>query len=720
MTSNRRLKPSYFALAGLALVAGAWLRQPSLHAEPSAALRPPVAAKQPHRIRSAHGTRVDDYYWLRDDTRTSKAVLDYLNAENAYRDAVTAPTEPLRKALFAELTARLEPDESSVPVFEHGAWYYQRYVPGLEYPVFARKKGATSAPEEVLLDENAAAKGLAFFAAAALSVSPDGKYLAYAEDRVGRSQFALRVKDLESGTLLADTVSNIEADLVWAHDSRTLLYIEKDPVTLRGVRVRAHRLGSEPARDALIYEERDPRYELAVDKSRSERHLYITASSTDETEWRYADASDPALRFSIVLPREPRHEYHVEHFGDDFIVRTNDRAPNFRIVRMKIERRADKRSWTELVPHRAEAFIEDFEVSTDGLSINERSGGLLKLRVRPWRGGEDVLVEASEPAYTMMLAHTPGLDSGKLRYVYTSLITPTSVFEYDLRTGKKELKKTEKVLGGYDPKNYVAEYVHAEARDGKPVPVSLAYRKGTRIDGTAPLFEYAYGAYGIASDPSFSSEWVSLLDRGFVIAVAHVRGGTELGRAWYEDGRLLHKRNTFTDFIDVRRHLVSKGYGAPDKVVAEGGSAGGLLMGVVANLAPQDYRVIVAHVPFVDAVTTMLDDKIPLTTGEFEEWGDPRQKRYYDYILSYSPYDNVKRQAYPAMLVFTGLWDSAVQYFEPAKWVAKLRAYKTDDRPLVFSIDMTAGHGGKSGRLARHQDTAREYAFIFDQLGIGK
>ena len=685
----------------------------------AASATPPVAAKKPYQVPSPYGARADDYYWLRDDTRKSAEVLDYLNQENAYRDVVMAPTAALQQRLFDELVARLKPDESSVPVFEHGYWYYARFEPGLDYPVYARRKGSLTAPEQVMLDANAMAKGHEYFHIGGASVSPDGKLLAYAEDDVGRRQYTLRIKNLETGAQLADAVANVEADFVWAADNKTLLYVAKDPVTLLSVRVHKHQLGTDPKGDPLVYEEKDHSYYMGVGKSRSEKYLFIALQSTQQTEWRYADANDPQLRFKTVLPREPNLEYHVEHLGRDFIIRTNWQAPNFRIVRAPIATTSDKRTWKDVLPHRTDAFVESFEVSTRYLAVNERSGGLLKIRVTTWDGSNNLLIDSTEPAYTMMLQKTPGIDSGTLRYVYTSLTTPNTTYDYDLQSGHKELKKADVVLGGYNASNYLTEFLHAPARDGKQIPVSVAYRKGTRLDGTAPLYQYAYGSYGASTDPAFSADWVSLLDRGFVVAIAHIRGGQELGRQWYEDGRLLHKKNSFTDFIDVTHFLVQRGYGAKDKVFAEGGSAGGLLMGAVANLAPRDYRAIIAYVPFVDAVTTMLDESIPLTSNEFDEWGNPKQKMYYDYMLSYSPYDNVSAQDYPAMLVFTGLWDSQVQYYEPSKWVARLRATKTDHHPLVFSVDMAAGHGGKSGRFQPYHDTAREYAFILDQLGVG-
>ena len=681
---------------------------------------PPMAAKRPHQVPSPNGTREDDYYWLRDDTRQSKEVLDYLNEENWYRDTVMASTQALQQKLYDELVGRLKPDDASVPVRQHGYWYYTRFEPGLDYPVYVRRKGAMSAAEERMLDGNAMAKGHDYFQIGSTRISPDAKLLAYTEDTIGRRQYTLRIKNLESGLVLPDAVANVEPDFVWAADNKTLLYVEKDPVTLLSVRVRKHTLGADPAKDPLVYEEKDHSYYMGVVKSRSEKYLFIDLQSTQQSEWRYADASDPQLRFKTVLPREPNLEYHVDHLGQDFLIRTNWQALNFRIVRAPVASSADKRTWQDVIPHRPQVFVQDFEVAADFLAINERSEGLLKIRIRAWDGSKDVLLDSSEPACTMRLVETPGIDSSEVRYVYTSLTTPNTTYDYDTRTGVKELRKTEAVLGGFDANNYRTEFLYATARDGKRIPVSVAYRKDTRLDGSAPLYQYAYGSYGFSTDPTFRSNWVSLLDRGFVVAIAHIRGGQELGRQWFEDGRLLHKKNTFTDFVDATAYLVQHGYGAKDKVFAEGGSAGGLLMGAVANMAPQAYRGIIAYVPFVDVVTTMLDESIPLTSNEFDQWGNPRDKVYYDYMLSYSPYDNVRAQNYPAMLIFTGLWDSQVQYYEPAKWVAKLRATKTGSHPLVFSVDMSAGHGGKSGRFQRYHDTAREYAFVLDQLDIAR
>jgi oligopeptidase B len=681
---------------------------------------PPVAAKKPYQVPSPNGAREDDYYWLRDDSRQSPEMLDYLKQENLYRDAAMASTVALQQRLYDELVSRLKPDDSSVPVYEHGYWYNTRFVPGLDYPVYVRRKGSLTAPEEVLLDGNEMAKGLEYFQIGSTEISPDGRLLAYTEDDKGRRQYTLKIKDLSSGAILADTVTNVMPEFVWAADNKTLVYVEKDPVTLLSVRVRKHKIGSAADKDPLVYEEKDHSYYMGVGKSRSEKYLFIALQSTQQSEWWYAGAHDPSLHFKTVLPREPDLEYHVEHLGNDFIIRTNWQAPNFRIVRAPIATSADKPTWKDVIPHRTDAFVQSFEVSTHYLAVNERSGGLLKMRVKAWHGTQDILIDSSEPAYTMGLVETPGIDSNEVRYIYTSLTTPRTTIDYDMRSGHKDVKKTDTVLGGFDAANYATEFLHATASDGKQIPVSVVYRKNTRLDGTAPLYQYAYGSYGASTDPTFRSNWISLLDRGFVVAIAHIRGGQELGRQWFEDGRLLHKKNSFTDFIDVTRYLVQQRYAAKDKVFAEGGSAGGLLMGAVANMAPQDYRAIIAYVPFVDVVTTMLDESIPLTTNEFDQWGNPKQKIYYDYILSYSPYDNVRAQDYPAMLVFTGLWDSQVQYYEPTKWVAKLRAVKTDHNPLVFSIDMAAGHGGKSGRFQRYHDTAREYAFILDRLGVSQ
>jgi oligopeptidase B len=706
------------ALGMLAVLALGCCAAAHVESAPAEGPVPPVAERRPFDVVSPNGNRRDDYYWLRDDTRKSKDVLDYLAAENAYRDAYMAPSGKLTQKLYEELVARLKPDDASVPIFDRGYFYYSRFVPGLDYAVYARRRGEMTAPEEVLLDGNAMAQGHSFFQIGDSEVSPDGTLLAFTEDDVGRRQYVLHVKNLKTGETLSDRIENVQPDFVWAADNRTLVYVEKDPVTLLSVRVRKHALGSAQP-DPLVYEEKDHSYYMGVRKSRSERFLFIDLRSTQQTEVRYADAADAQLHFKPVLPREADLEYEADHLGQNFILRTNWHAPNFRIVTAPIATSADKRTWSDVVAASNDAFIQDFEVSKDYLAVNERSGGLLRMRVKNWQPGKDTLIAADEPTYAASLVHTPGLQNSTVRYVFSSLKTPRTTYDYDMRSDKKELKKTEAVLGGFDAANYRTEFLWVPARDGKRIPVSLVMRKTVHPDGSAPLYQYGYGSYGFSTDPVFRSSWISLLDRGFVVAIAHVRGGQELGRAWFEDGRLLHKKNSFTDFIDVTERLVALKYVAKDKTFASGGSAGGLLVGAVSNMAPQDYRGIIAAVPFVDVVTTMLDESIPLTSNEFDQWGNPKEKKYYDYMLSYSPYDNVSAQHYPAMLVLTSLWDSQVQYYEPTKWVARLRATKTDHEPLIFSVNMAGGHGGKSGRFERFHDTALEYAFILRQLGIG-
>ena len=677
--------------------------------------KPPVAAMKPHTVKSPHGNREDEYYWLRDDTRKDPEVLGYLAAENAYKDAMLAHVKPLEERIYGEIIGRIKQDDSSVPYRKRGYWYYWRYETGSEYPIYARKAGEITAPEQVLLDENALARGHDYYDIGDFEVSPDNRLVAYAEDTVGRRQFTLRFKDVVTGQALPDAIPNVEASIAWAADNRTVLYIEKDPVTLLGHKVRKHVLGTDPKDDPVVYDEQDESFYVELDVSKDDRYVYIYSSSTVSSEQRYADVSDPKLEFRVILPRERDHEYLADHFDGRWIIRTNWKAPNFRLMDVAVGESADRLKWRELVAHRDDAFVAGFSVFRGFLAVEERSGGLRKVRIRPWDGGKDSYITADEPAYYTALSDNEEVDSNIVRYTYTSLTTPTSIYDYDVRTGARTLLKRQAVLGDFDPANYVTEYRWAPARDGQKIPVALVYRKGVRRDGTAPLLQYGYGSYGLSSDPMFSSSRLSLLDRGFVYAVAQVRGGQELGRRWYDDGRLLNKQNTFNDFVDVTRFLVKEGYADPKRVFAEGASAGGLLMGAISNQAPQDYAGIVAVVPFVDVVTTMLDDSIPLTTNEYDEWGNPAEKAYYDYMLAYSPYDNVQKKAYPAMFVSAGLWDSQVQYYEPAKWVARLRRLKTDDRPLLFRINMDAGHGGKSGRFQRYRETAEVYSFVLDQ-----
>jgi oligopeptidase B len=552
-------------------------------------------------------------------------------------------------------------------------------------------------------------------------VSPDSAWLAYCEDTVGRRQFTLRFKNLRSGEILAVAIPDVEPDLAWANDNQTLLYVEKDPETLLGLYVKKHVLGADPRQDAMAFEQTDKSFYTGVSKSKSERFIFIHMESTVSSEWRYADADDPSLEFKTFLPHERDHEYQLEHLGDHFIIRTNWQARNFRLMQVPIGREADRAEWRDVVAHRDDTFVEDFDVFSGFLAVSVRSGGLAKIRITPWvqaDSAKEFFIASDEAAYATSLSVNPQLDTDVVRYAYSSLTTPTTLYDYNVRTGEKILLKRDPVVGSFDPADYRTEFLFAPARDGARIPVSLVYRKGFVRDASAPLLQYAYGAYGLSTDPSFSSARLSLLDRGFVYAIAHVRGGQEMGRAWYDDGRKLNKMNSFTDFIDVTRHLVAQRYAAREKVLAIGGSAGGLAVGAVANLSPIDYRGIVAQVPFVDVVTTMLDDSIPLTTNEYDEWGNPNERADYDYMLSYSPYDNVRAQHYPAMFVTTGLWDSQVQYFEPAKWIAKLRALKTGDNAVFLRVDMDAGHGGKSGRFQRYREIAMEYAFVLDQVGI--
>ncbi|MBB6336534.1 oligopeptidase B [Xanthomonas arboricola] len=677
---------------------------------------PPDVAKRPHVVKAPFGaTRSDDYYWLRDDKREDKAMLAYLNAENAYTDTVMAPLKPLEDTLYTEIVGRIKQDDASVPYRERGYWYYTRFEAGKDYPIQARRKGSMDAPEQILLDVNQMAQGKGYFSVGDAEVSQDNRILAWADDAVGRRQYTIRFKNLDTGEIYPDTVEGVSANVVWADDNKTLFYVENDPETLLTVRVKKHVLGTPSKDDVLVYEEKDDSFYMGIGRTRDDKYITIGVESTVSSETRYAPADNPE-RFTLLAKRERDVEYHPEHFDGRWVIRTNaDGAKNFKLVTAPTDA-TTRKQWTDWVAHDDKVYIENFELFDGFTAIEERSGGLERVRLLKGDGSHEY-VKADEPAYSMGLAVNSEPDTEWLRYSYTSLTTPATTYELNTRTGERKLLKQQPVIG-YDAGKYVTERVWVTARDGVKVPVSLVYKRGFKKDGTAALFQYAYGSYGMSMDPAFNLPAISLLDRGVVYAIAHIRGGQEMGRQWYDDGKLLHKKNTFTDFIDVTRGLVEQGYAAKDRVAASGGSAGGLLMGAVANMAPQDYRVMVAQVPFVDVVTTMLDASIPLTTNEYDEWGNPEKKAYYDYMLSYSPYDNVTRQAYPALFVGTGLWDSQVQYWEPAKWVAKLRDDNTGTQSIVFRTNMEAGHGGKSGRFRRYRELAESYAFVLDQLGV--
>ena len=682
---------------------------------------PPDAARRPHQVKAPFGaTRDDAYYWLRDDSRKAPEMLAYLEAENAYADAAMAPLRPLQDKVYEEIVGRIKQDDSSVPYRERGWWYYSRFETGQDYPIHARRADIggrydEAAPEQVLLDVNAMAAGKDYFSVGDYETSQDNTLLAWAEDDVGRRQYTIRFRNLATGEVYPDAIPGVSANLVWADDNRTLFYVENDPETLLTVRVRKHVLGTPVADDPLVYEEHDDSFYMGIDRSRDDRFICIGVESTVSSEMRCAPAADPR-EFRVLAPRARDVEYQADHLDGRWVIRTNDAgATNFKLVTAPSDA-ASRRQWTDLVAHRDDVFIEDYDLFNGFIAIGERSGGLERIRLlKEDAGGE--YVGADESAYSMGLDVNSEPDTDWLRYGYTSLTTPQTTYELNTRTGERRLLKRQPVIG-YDPSRYQTERLWATARDGTKVPVTVVYGKGFRKDGSAALLQYAYGSYGHSIDPAFNLPVVSLLDRGMVYAIAHIRGGQEMGRQWYDDGKLLNKRNTFTDFIDVTDFLVGEGYAAKDRVAAHGGSAGGLLMGAIANLAPEKYRVILSQVPFVDVVTTMLDASIPLTTNEYDEWGNPEQRQYYDYMLSYSPYDNLAAGTHPAMFIGTGLWDSQVQYWEPAKYVARLRDLDSGMHTILLRTNMDAGHGGKSGRFRRYRELAEMYAFALDQLGV--
>lgn len=688
----------------------------------------PVAEKNPYVVENNGNERVDDYFWMRlsdeqknaatPDSQTVK-VLAYLNAENDYADALMKHTGAFQTRLFEELKGRMKEDDETVPYLDNGYWYHNKYFEGKEYPVmYRRKEGAETA--EVMLDVNLIAEGHEFTSVGGGAVSPDNNLLAYGFDHVSRRQYTMVVKNLNTGELLPDEIVNTTSQGVWADDNRTLYYVKKDPETLRAATVMKHVLGTSPSEDMVVYNEADETFALQLGRTKSKKYIMIVSHQTLTTEVRLIEASRPDGKVMVFEPRKVDHLYSVDHLNGKFYIRTNaDGAKNFKLMSCP-ENKTGMASWTVVIPHRDDILLENYELFDNYLVAEERIKGLTNLRIISMADGSEHFLDFGEETYTAGISVNPNAATTLLRYGYSSLTTPNSVFDYDMAARTKTLLKQDSVLGGFDRNNYESKRLWATAGDGTQVPVSLVYRKGFTQDGAAPMLLYAYGSYGYSTDPSFRYSIISLLDRGFVYAIAHIRGGSEMGRQWYEDGKLLKKINTFTDFNDCARFLINEKYTSPERLYAMGGSAGGLLMGAIVNLEPQLYNGIIAQVPFVDVVSTMLDATIPLTTFEWDEWGDPRKQEYYDYMLSYSPYDQVKAQAYPNMLVTTGYWDSQVQYWEPAKWVAKLRDMKTDDNILIMDVNMTAGHGGASGRFERLKTTALEYAFMLDLEGIKK
>jgi oligopeptidase B len=675
----------------------------------------PIAKKIAKELSIHNDTRIDNYYWLND--RENQEVIDYLNAENKYTKAALKSTEKFQEDLFVEMKSRIKETDESVPYEKNGYYYYSRYEEGKEYPIYCRKKETLDNPEEILLDVNVMAEGFEYYQVNGLSVSPDNNLLSFGVDTVSRRMYTLHVKNLLTGEILIDEVPITTGYAAWANDNKTMFYTKKDEVTLRSNKIYKHILGQNFKSDKEIFEEKDETFGTSVWKSKSGKYIMISSYSTMSDEYQFIDANKPNSNFKVIQKRERGLEYSVSHFGDYFYIKTNLDAKNFRLMKTSVKKTA-KENWKEVIAHREDVFLEGIELFKDFLVVEEREQGLSKLRIINWETKEEHYMNFDEEVYMAYISTNPEFNSNLLRFGYASMTTPNSTYDYNMQTQEKELKKQQVVLGDFNSENYETKRLWATADDGTKIPMSIVYKKGVELDGNNPTLLYAYGSYGATMDPYFSSVRLSLLDRGFVYALAHIRGGQYLGRQWYEDGKLLNKINTFSDFNDCAEYLIESKYTSSEKLFAMGGSAGGLLMGAIVNMQPELYKGVVAQVPFVDVVTTMLDESIPLTTGEFDEWGNPKDKEYYDYMLSYSPYDQVKAQNYPAMLITTGLHDSQVQYWEPAKWVAKLRDMKTDNNVLLLHTNMETGHGGASGRFEALKEYAMEYAFMFQQLGI--
>lgn len=674
---------------------------------------PPIAKIIPKKLKKFGEVRIDNYFWLKD--RENPEVIDYLNQENAYYQEKTAHTKDFQTALFEEMKGRIKEDDQSVPYLYNGYYYITRYEKGQNYPIYSRKKESLSAKEEVLFNCNEMAKDKPYFQLGALSISPDNKLALFSYDIVGRRIYTIQIKNLETNEILEDKIENVTGSAVWANDNKTIFYSDQDDVTLRSDKIFKHKLGAKQSEDVLIYFEEDETFNVEIAKSKSQKYLAIESDSTLTTEYQILDADNPDGEFKMFQKRVRGMEYSINHYGDSFYIMTNkDKAENFKLMKTSVNK-TSKTNWVEVIAHREDVLLEDIEIFKDFLVVEERENGLNKIRIMPWSGEGEYYLPFESETYTAYTSSNVDFDTDILRYGYQSMTTPSSIIDFNMKTKTKEIKKEQEVLGGkFDKNNYTEERVWATAEDGVKIPISMVYRKGLKKDGSNPLLQYAYGSYGHSMDATFSSTRLTLLDRGFIFAIAHIRGGEDLGRQWYEHGKLLKKKNTFTDFIDCSKFLIAEKYTSPAHLYAEGGSAGGLLMGVVVNNAPELYNGVIAQVAFVDVITTMLDNSIPLTTGEYDEWGNPNVREYYDYMLSYSPYDNVVPQKYPNMYVSTGLHDSQVQYWEPAKWVAKLRALKTDENLLFLDTNMDAGHGGASGRFEAIKELAKEYSFLLD------
>ncbi|RIA09859.1 oligopeptidase B [Flavobacteriaceae bacterium MAR_2010_72] len=680
-------------------------------------LEPPIAKKVPKELTTHGDIRMDDYFWL--NQREDQEVLDYLNAENDYFDQMTAHTKDFEKTLFKEMKSRIKEDDESVPYKYNGYWYIVKYEKGKDYPIYSRRKDTLEGDEQLLFDCNEMAKGHDYFRLVGISISPDNTKVSFGVDTIGRRQYTIQIKNLLDDTIFPDAIENTTGSATWANDNKTLFYTKKDEETLRSHTIYKHTLGSKFSEDVIVFHEQDDTFGVTVYKSKSKKYVIIACYSTLTNEYHILDANRPNDDFKCFQERIRGLEYSISHYGNHFYIVTNkDDATNFKLMKTP-ESKTKVEAWEDLIPHRDDVLLEDIDIFKDYLVLSERANGLNQIRIKKWDGSEDYYLPFDNETYTAYTSTNVEFDTEVLRYTYNSLTTPSSIIDFNMASKTKNILKEQEVLGGkFDKNNYKSERLWAVADDGVKIPISLVYRKDINLDGSTPLLQYAYGAYGHTIDPYFSSIRLSLLDRGFIYAIAHVRGGEYLGRKWYEDGKLLKKKNTFSDFISCSQYLIENNYTSSEHLYALGGSAGGLLIGAVINMAPKLYNGVIAAVPFVDVLTTMLDDTIPLTTGEYDEWGNPNDKDFYEYIKSYSPYDNVLEQEYPHILVTTGLHDSQVQYWEPAKWVAKLRDKKIDSNKLLLKTNMKAGHGGASGRFEALKEDAEEYAFLLDLENI--